>query len=204
MLALIDLRDESHDLLSTLRELQSAHASALSSTSSSLSLLTELRRLSAERADLLRSASEQQVVQSQQIPYFAAKQREYERDTKDIEVSDATAGEQQSRRRSMRSKQRYHTHFSPVSLSFVRCVAQQRLSRAGWNESLSHASLTALSAEIAQISTDIEPIDAQLQVFEQLPPVRFTPSSAWRASLDRVQSLSWFGMDVCGCVCGYV
>lgn len=116
MLALIDLRDQSHSLVSTLRDLQSTHASGLSSTSSSLSLLTELRRLTTERADLLRSASELQVSQSKQIPYFAAKQREYERETKDIEV-----------RRGRNSKRRCAAFASHCSVRSALSIAALRV-----------------------------------------------------------------------------
>ena len=55
---------------------------------------------------------------------------------------------------------------------FASC--QNRLSRAGFNESLSHESLVSLSDEIAQLSRDIEPLDQQLHYYQQLPPVSCT------------------------------
>ena len=65
--------------------------------------------------------------------------------------------------------------FSSCSLCvrmFASC--QNRLSRAGFNESLSHESLVSLSDEIAQLSRDIEPLDQQLHYYQQLPPVSCT------------------------------
>ena len=72
---------------------------------------------------------------------------------------------------------RYLAHIVFCFLSFfvhISAPCQNRLSRAGFNESLSHESLVSLSDEIAQLSRDIEPLDQQLHYYQQLPPVSST------------------------------
>ena len=48
--------------------------------------------------------------------------------------------------------------------------SQHRLQSAGFQDHLSHESIVALSQQIDQLNTQIQPLDEQLKTYQQLPP----------------------------------
>ncbi len=92
MLALVDLRDSYHDSIRALRSAQAAHSSVQAATSRELSLLSELRRLSAVMQNCREKQAPTAAAQSQQLAYFKVKKGEYERDAGDISSRLARAG----------------------------------------------------------------------------------------------------------------